>query len=40
VAIGQAAGTATALALAEGVPLASVDVSRLQTLLRKDGQLV
>ena len=40
VAIGQAAGTAAALALAEKVPLANVDVSRLQTLLREDGQLV
>ncbi len=40
VAIGQAAGTAAALALADGVPLAEVEVSRLQTLLRGDGQLV
>jgi len=40
VAIGQAAGTAAALALADGVPLVEVEVSRLQTLLRGDGQLV
>jgi hypothetical protein len=40
VAIGQAAGTAAALATQEGIPPAQVDVSRLQALLRQDGQLV
>jgi hypothetical protein len=40
VAIGQAAGTAAALAAAEGVLPAGVDVPRLQGLLRQDGQLI
>ena len=40
VAIGQAAGTAAALAVAAGVSPAGVEVTRLQRLLREDGQLV
>ncbi len=40
VAIGQAAGTAAAVAAAQGIALAEVDVAELQRLLRKDGQLV
>ena len=40
VAIGQAAGTAAALAVQEGVAPAQVDVPRLRALLRQDGQLV
>jgi len=40
VAIGQAAGTAAALAVREGVPPSRVDVGRLQAMLRQDGQLV
>jgi len=40
IAIGQAAGTAAALAVAEGVSPAGVEVARLQCLLRGDGQLV
>jgi len=40
VAIGQAAGTAAALAVREGVPISRVDVGRLQAMLRQDGQLV
>lgn len=39
-AIGQAAGTAAALAVAEGVEVAAADVRRLQDALRADGQLV
>ena len=40
VAIGQAAGTAAALASAEARDPAAVDVQRLRLLLRQDGQLV
>lgn len=40
IAIGQAAGTAAALATSAGVALADLDVKRLQDTLRKDGQLV
>jgi glycine/D-amino acid oxidase-like deaminating enzyme len=40
VAIGQAAGTAAALAIAQGVLPAAVDVAALQRALREDGQLV
>ena len=40
VAIGQAAGTAAALAVQEGVTPAQVDVQRLRALLWQDGQLV
>jgi hypothetical protein len=40
IAIGQAAGTAAALAVREGIVPAQVDVKRLQALLRQDGQLV
>ncbi|MBC7316912.1 MAG: FAD-dependent oxidoreductase, partial [Chloroflexi bacterium] len=40
IAIGQAAGTAAALAVASGVMPAEVEVARLQKLLREDGQLV
>ncbi|RKY69828.1 MAG: hypothetical protein DRQ14_09955 [Candidatus Latescibacterota bacterium] len=39
-AVGQAAGTAAALAVAEGVRPGDVDVSRLREVLREDGQLV
>jgi len=39
-AIGQAAGTAAALAVAEGIPPAQVNVRRLREMLREDGQLV
>jgi len=39
-AIGQAAGTAAALAVADGVDPAHVDIRRLQEMLRGDGQLV
>jgi len=40
VAIGQAAGTAAALAVAEGVSPADINISQLRELLRGDGQLV
>ncbi len=40
IAIGQAAGTAAALAVAEKTDPGKVDVSRLQALLRADGQLI
>jgi len=40
VAIGQAAGTAAALAVAEGVSPADIDISQLRELLQGDGQLV
>lgn len=40
VAIGQAAGTAAALAVQEGAFPGQVDVQRLRALLRQDGQLV
>ena len=40
IAIGQAAGTAAALALATNTPLAEIDVQRLRQMLRDDGQLV
>jgi len=40
IAIGQAAGTAAALAADAGIYPAEVDVSRLQRLLRADGQLL
>ncbi|RKY66755.1 MAG: FAD-dependent oxidoreductase [Candidatus Latescibacterota bacterium] len=40
IAVGQAAGTAAALAVAEGVRPGDVDVSRLREVLREDGQLV
>lgn len=40
IAIGQAAGTAAALAVAARVPLAELDVASLQAALRADGQLV
>lgn len=40
VAIGQAAGTAAAMAIAQGVPPAEVSVTRLQEALRADGQLI
>jgi len=40
IAIGQAAGTAAALATAEGVALADLAVTGLQAALREDGQLV
>jgi ribulose 1,5-bisphosphate synthetase/thiazole synthase len=40
VALGQAAGTAAALAVSGGVLPAQVDVARLQAALRADGQLV
>ncbi len=40
VAIGQAAGTAAALAVAKGVFPGKLDVSELQALLRENGQLV
>ncbi len=40
IAIGQAAGTAAALAVRAGLLPAQVDVAQLQALLRKDGQLV
>ncbi|HID11606.1 MAG TPA: FAD-dependent oxidoreductase [Candidatus Latescibacteria bacterium] len=40
VAIGQAAGTAAALAVAEGVSPADINISQLRELIRKDGQLV
>jgi len=40
VAIGQAAGTAAAMAVAHQVDPARVDVKRLQEMLRADGQLV
>ena len=39
-AIGQAAGTAAALAVAAGVDPAAVDVRALQEALRADGALV
>jgi len=40
IAIGQAAGTAAALAIASGAPLAELDVQQLRQVLREDGQLV
>jgi hypothetical protein len=40
VAIGQAAGTAAALAVNEGVVPAEVDVEELRKTLQEDGQLV
>lgn len=40
IAIGQAAGTAAALAIEAGVPVAQVDVQQLRQTLRDDGQLV
>ena len=40
VAIGQAAGTAAALAVQDWVPPAAVDVAMLREGLRADGQLV
>ena len=40
VAIGQAAGTAAALAVKHGVAPAAVDVAGLRDALRRDGQLV
>ncbi len=40
VAVGQAAGTAAALAIADGVSPAEVDVPSLQETLRADGQLI
>jgi len=40
IAIGQAAGTAAALATAEDVALADLAVTGLQDALREDGQLV
>jgi Flp pilus assembly secretin CpaC len=38
--IGQAAGTAAAMAVDEGVSVHDVDVQRLQTQLRADGQVL
>jgi hypothetical protein len=40
IAIGQAAGTAAALAVSSGVALADLDVAALQHALRQDGQLL
>jgi hypothetical protein len=40
IAIGQAAGTAAALAIASSIDPAAVDVQRLRSTLRTDGQLV
>ena len=40
IAIGQAAGTAAAMAVSAGVPVAQVDVERLRETLRADGQLI
>ncbi len=40
IAIGQAAGTAAALAIASGAPRAELDVQQLRQVLREDGQLV
>lgn len=40
IAIGQAAGTAAAMAAAQGIAPAEVDVAQLRTALREDGQLV
>jgi hypothetical protein len=40
VAIGQAAGTAAALAVSQGVPPAQVDAQALRAALQEDGQLV
>lgn len=40
IAIGQAAGTAAALALSTGVPLGQLDAQVVQEALRQDGQLI
>jgi hypothetical protein len=40
VALGQAAGTAAALAVAQGVAPAKLDVGQLRQVLDRDGQLV
>ena len=40
IAIGQAAGTAAALAVASGLDPSGIDVGQLQEMLRTDGQLI